>query len=72
LQYRKIQPLIKSVCQKHGVQYIQQNALIRVWKMVRIAVGAESMKRCDALLPVQDKTIPATSESQDAASFMGG
>jgi fatty acid desaturase len=51
LQYRKLQPLIKSVCKKHGVQYIQQNALKRTWKMLRVAVGAESMQRCVSLLP---------------------
>jgi len=53
LQYRKLQPLIKSVCQKHGVLYLQQNALLRTWKMFRIAAGTASMKQCDAILPLK-------------------
>jgi len=60
LQYRKLQPLIKSVCLKHGVMYVQQNALQRTWRMLRIAVGAASMKRCEAVLaPKKAKTSEA-------------
>jgi fatty acid desaturase len=54
LQYRKLQPLIKSACKKHGVQYIQENALKRTWKMLRVAVGADRMQRCVSLLPAQE------------------
>ncbi|CAJ1370494.1 unnamed protein product [Effrenium voratum] len=46
LQYRKLQPLVKSVCKKHGVMYVQQNALTRTWKMFQVAVGDAQMKRC--------------------------
>jgi len=51
LQYRKLQPLVKSVCKKHGVQYIQQNGLYRTWRMLRCAVGDDQMIKCDAILP---------------------
>eukprot|EP00437_Effrenium_voratum_P033236 CAMPEP_0181477974 /NCGR_PEP_ID=MMETSP1110-20121109/42498_1 /TAXON_ID=174948 /ORGANISM="Symbiodinium sp., Strain CCMP421" /LENGTH=445 /DNA_ID=CAMNT_0023603303 /DNA_START=49 /DNA_END=1383 /DNA_ORIENTATION=+ len=51
LQYRKLQPLVKSVCKKHGVMYVQQNALTRTWKMFQVAVGDAQMKRCTALVP---------------------
>eukprot|EP00929_Paragymnodinium_shiwhaense_P034378 TRINITY_DN1871_c0_g1_i5.p2 TRINITY_DN1871_c0_g1~~TRINITY_DN1871_c0_g1_i5.p2 ORF type:complete len:464 (+),score=133.41 TRINITY_DN1871_c0_g1_i5:184-1575(+) len=50
LQYRKLQPLVKSICKKHGVQYIQQNGLWRTWKMLQVAVGARSMPQCEAVL----------------------
>jgi fatty acid desaturase len=50
LQYRKLQPLMKSVCQKHGVQYVQQNGFFRTWKMLRVAVGSAKMQSCTALL----------------------
>lgn len=50
LQYRKIQPLIKSICQKHGVKYTQENAIWRTWSMLKVAVGMESMKRVTACL----------------------
>jgi len=51
LQYRKLQPLVKSLCQKHGVLYVQQNALRRTWAMFRVAVGDAKMRRCTALIP---------------------
>ena len=51
LQYRKLQPLVKEACKKHGVLYIQENAIWRTWKTLLIATGAESMMRCTAVLP---------------------
>merc|ERR1712151_1117319 len=51
LQYRKLQPLVKSICQKHGVVYTQQNALRRTWAMLRVAVGMDSMRSVTACLP---------------------
>jgi len=54
LQYRKLQPLIKSVFAKHGAMYVQENGLKRTWKMLQVAVGATSMKRCSSLLPPHD------------------
>ena len=41
LQYRKLQPLVKAVCARHGVLYIQENSLWRTWKTLLIATGAE-------------------------------
>eukprot|EP00439_Symbiodinium_sp_Y106_P015033 s4733_g2.t1 len=53
LQYRKLQPLVKSICKKHNVQYVQMNALRRTWMMFQVAVGDAEMKRCTALVPPQ-------------------
>lgn len=53
LQYRKFQPLVKSICKKHGVMYVQENALKRTWMMFQVAVGDATMKRCTALVPPQ-------------------
>merc|ERR1719356_1194998 len=50
LQYRKLQPLVKSVCRKHGVMYVQQNGIYRLWKMLRVAVGDDKMQRCKAII----------------------
>lgn len=71
LQYRKLQPLIKSVCQKHGVLYVQQNALLRTWRMMRIAVGAASMKQCDAILPLK-KTVDISTDQLMESPMIGG
>lgn len=51
LQYRKLQPLVKSICKKHGVVYTQQNGLWRTWVMLRVAVGMDSMTSVTAVLP---------------------
>jgi fatty acid desaturase len=51
LQYRKLQPLVKSICKKHGVVYTQQNGLWRTWMMLRVAVGMDSMTSVTAVLP---------------------
>jgi fatty acid desaturase len=51
MQYRKLQPLIKSICKKHGVTYTQQNGFVRTWAMLRVAVGMDSMKSVVAVLP---------------------
>lgn len=53
LQYRKFQPLVRSICKKHGVMYVQENALKRTWMMFQVAVGDAAMKRCTALVPPQ-------------------
>eukprot|EP00929_Paragymnodinium_shiwhaense_P034379 TRINITY_DN1871_c0_g2_i1.p1 TRINITY_DN1871_c0_g2~~TRINITY_DN1871_c0_g2_i1.p1 ORF type:complete len:451 (+),score=108.52 TRINITY_DN1871_c0_g2_i1:132-1484(+) len=74
LQYRKLQPLMKSICQKHGVQYVQQNGLMRTWKMLQVAVGAKSMKQCEAVLPPTqaEKKMKSSSQSVLAETAMGG
>jgi len=51
LQYRKLQPLMKSTCREHGVLYVQENALKRTWEMFRVAVGDAKMIKCTALIP---------------------
>lgn len=51
LQYRKVQPLVKEICEKHGVLYIQENALWRSWKSLMIAAGGETMQQAVAVLP---------------------
>ena len=48
---------MKSVCKKHGVLYVQQNALPRTWAMFRVAVGDDKMIRCTALIPPRADAI---------------
>lgn len=65
LQYRKLQPLIRSVCKKHGVQYVQQNAIYRCWKMLRVAVGDDSMKCCKTIIDPTLHEKPLTRQSNE-------
>jgi len=44
LSYKRSQPLVKALCKKHGVPYVQQNVFWRVKKTVDIMTGAASMK----------------------------
>jgi len=44
LSYKRSQPLVKSICKKHGVPYVQQNVFWRVKKTLDIMTGAASMK----------------------------
>jgi fatty acid desaturase len=45
LQYRRIQPLVKAACERHGVPYVQESVWLRLYRMVQIAVGARRMQR---------------------------
>merc|ERR1739844_91041 len=44
LSYQKSGPLVREVCDKHGVPYIKENVFWRVKKTVDIMVGNASMK----------------------------
>jgi fatty acid desaturase len=43
LQYQRAQPLVKAICQKYRVSYVQQSVWTRVVKTVNIMVGDETM-----------------------------
>ena len=45
LSYRKAQPVVESICKKHGVPYIKHNVFYRLWKLVEIMVGSASMRK---------------------------
>ncbi len=47
LQYRKIQPKVRAVCERHGVPYVQEPMWTRVRKTIDVMVG-------DASMPVLD------------------
>lgn len=49
--YRKLQPQVEAVCQKHGVPYVSESLWQRVRKMLRLMVGQASMQRLPADLP---------------------
>jgi len=43
LSYKKAQPLVKKVCEKHGIPYNQQSVWRRLKKTVDVMVGVTSM-----------------------------
>ncbi|HTJ84464.1 MAG TPA: fatty acid desaturase, partial [Polyangiaceae bacterium] len=48
LQYRKVQPKVKALCEKYGIPYTQESVARRFAKMARIFVGTEKMRRVEA------------------------
>ncbi len=49
LQYRKVQPRVKALCERHGIPYVQESVFTRAKKMVRVIVGKATMRRVDGL-----------------------
>lgn len=56
LQYRRIQPRVKAICEKHGVPYLQENVFIRCLKLAHICVGKTHMARLE---PVPQPEVSA-------------
>jgi fatty acid desaturase len=44
LSYQKAAPLVRDICKKHGIPYVQENVFIRVKKTVDIMTGEASMR----------------------------
>jgi len=44
LSYKKSAPLVRAICEKHGVPYVKQNVFLRLKKTIDIMVGVSSMK----------------------------
>ncbi len=49
LQYRKVQPKVKALCERFGVPYVQESVFTRAKKMVDVILGKTSMRRVDGL-----------------------
>jgi len=45
LSYQRSQPIVLSLCKKHGIPYVQQNVFWRLHKLIEIMVGAKSMRK---------------------------
>ncbi len=44
LQYRKVQPKLKALCERHGVPYVQESVWTRLRKTVDVMTGKADMK----------------------------
>ncbi len=45
LQYRKVQPKVKALCEKYGLPYVQESVFRRFAKMAEVFVGRKTMRR---------------------------
>jgi fatty acid desaturase len=50
-QYQKLQPKVKALCEKHGVEYKQESVFRRLKKAVDVMVGKTSMKNTPTQSP---------------------
>jgi len=50
LSYQRAHPLVKDICKKYNVPFVQHNVFYRVYKTVQIFVGENSMRQFDASL----------------------
>lgn len=48
-KYREIQPLVKSLCERHGIPYRQESVFRRFGRMADVVVGRTSGRRLEAL-----------------------
>jgi len=44
LSYQRAQPLVKAICKKHGIPYVQENVFLRLKKTIDIMTGSSSMR----------------------------
>jgi fatty acid desaturase len=45
LQYRKVQPKVKALCERMGIPYVQESVFTRARKMVDVILGKSKMRR---------------------------
>lgn len=45
LQYQRIQPRVKALCEKYGLPYVQESVATRFVRMARVFVGDAKMRR---------------------------
>jgi len=65
--YQKAAPLVRGICNKYNVPYVQENVFLRVWKTVQIMVGATSMKRLPA--KYEDKFLDMDQKSKGLVKY---
>jgi len=48
LSYQKAQPLVRDICKRYGVPYIQESVWVRLVKTISVIGGRSSMRRFPA------------------------
>ena len=58
LSYQKAAPLLRDLCIKHGVPYVQESVWLRLVKTVDIMIGKTSMRKYPQKWEVEDDLVP--------------
>mmetsp|Transcript_48714 Transcript_48714/g.62528 ORF Transcript_48714/g.62528 Transcript_48714/m.62528 type:complete len:82 (+) Transcript_48714:65-310(+) len=61
LSYQRSQPIVKGICEKHGIPYVQHSVFWRLHKLVEVMVGTKTMRK----YPVAFENKPDITESTD-------
>ena len=72
LTYQRAAPLVRAICEKHGVPYVQQSFAWRVYKTMQIMVGTRSMRKFPAAYehaPDQVSTARSTIQAEGGVAF---
>ena len=69
LSYQRSQPLMKALCDKHGIPYVQENVFQRLVKTVRVMTGEDSMR---PFPPHLEKTEDLTTGDRSDEKAEGG
>lgn len=64
LSYKRSQPVVKEICRKHGVPYVQENVFSRVIQTVNIMTGKSSMRWFPAEYEKKHLEIDAIAEER--------
>ena len=51
-------PLVRDLCAKHGVPYVQESVWLRLVKTVDIMIGKTSMRKYPQKWEVEDDLVP--------------
>lgn len=66
--YQRAQPLVKALCEKHGLPYVQESVVVRFVKLFRVVVGDAQMIRHRADEAVENERLAPRLTLDDAAA----
>ena len=63
LSYQKAAPLLREICHKHGVPYVQESVWLRLFKTVDIMTGDKDMRKYPSKWEKEDDLAPVEKEA---------
>ena len=67
LSYQKAAPLLRDICMKHNVPYVQESVFLRLVKTVNIMTGKASMRRYPNMYEIEKDMAAEVSSEAHAA-----
>ena len=67
--YRRAAPRVRTICEEHGVPYVEENVFKRCWKTIQVMVGKSSMQRSRPRSKQERREAARAAESQVAQTL---